>query len=70
MIQRKTEAVPIGGYNMNRRSELGKSEAGPGHAKGPGVAQPKEQDKRELRDGQRERRLRRQAGARLWQVLE
>ena len=46
-IQRKTEAVPIGGCNVNRISESGKGEVCPEHAKCPGWPQQKEKDKRE-----------------------
>lgn len=35
--QRKREDVPVGGCNMNRISESGKGDIGPGHAKCPGV---------------------------------
>lgn len=56
VIQRKTEAVPVGGYNIYRRSESGKGKVCLGHAECSGVPQQQEMDKAEIWETGRERR--------------
>lgn len=48
VIQRKTETVPVGGYNAYRRSESGKGQVCLGHAACSGASPRKDLDKAEI----------------------